>query len=87
MQASLLEILRSIPDHRRAEGRRFDLATVSLYAILAMVAGAHSSRYFRAAPNYQRPTLTHRHISTNERRRLPRAPRAAARPGGRPRSD
>ena len=31
MPASLLEILRSIPDHRRAEGKRFDLATVVLY--------------------------------------------------------
>ncbi len=40
MQTSLLEILRAIPDHRRAEGRRFDLATVLLYAILGMVAGA-----------------------------------------------
>ena len=42
MQASLLEILREIPDHRRAEGKRFDLATVLLYAILSMVAGANS---------------------------------------------
>ena len=38
MPASLLEILRSIPDHRRAEGKRFDLATVVLYSILGMVA-------------------------------------------------
>ena len=44
MPASLLEILRSIPDHRRAEGKRFDLATVLLYAILGMVAGANSYR-------------------------------------------
>ena len=44
MTASLLEILRSIPDHRRAEGRRFELATVLLYAIVAMVAGANSYR-------------------------------------------
>jgi len=44
MQASLLEILREIPDHRRAEGKRFDLSTVLLYAILAMVAGANSYR-------------------------------------------
>ncbi len=44
MQMSLLEILRTIPDHRRAEGRRFDLATVLLYAILGMVAGANSYR-------------------------------------------
>jgi hypothetical protein len=44
MQTSLLEILREIPDHRRAEGKRFDLATVLLYAILSMVAGANSYR-------------------------------------------
>ena len=44
MQASLLETLREIPDHRRAEGKRFDLATVLLYSILAMVAGANSYR-------------------------------------------
>ena len=44
MKASLLEILRAIPDHRRAEGKRFDLATVLLYAILGMVAGANSYR-------------------------------------------
>jgi len=44
MQASLLEILREIPDHRRREGKRFDLPTVLLYAILAMVAGANSYR-------------------------------------------
>ena len=44
MQASLLEILRSIPDHRRAEGKRFDLATVLFYSILGKVAGANSYR-------------------------------------------
>jgi DDE_Tnp_1-associated len=44
MQTSLLDILRTIPDHRRAEGKRFDLATVLLYAILGMVAGANSYR-------------------------------------------
>jgi hypothetical protein len=37
MPASLLEVLRTIPDHRRDEGKRFDLATVLLYAILGMV--------------------------------------------------
>ena len=41
MQASLLKILRSIPDRRRREGLRFDLATVLLYSILGMVAGAN----------------------------------------------
>lgn len=44
MPASLLEVLRSIPDHRRREGRRFDLATVLLYAVLSMVGGANSYR-------------------------------------------
>jgi len=41
---SLLEALRSLPDRRRAEGKRFDLATVLLYTILGMVAGANSYR-------------------------------------------
>jgi len=41
---SLLEALCSIPDRRRAEGKRFDLATVLLYTILGMVAGANSYR-------------------------------------------
>ena len=44
MPVSLLEVLRSIPDHRRREGKCFDLATVLLYAILAVVAGANSYR-------------------------------------------
>jgi hypothetical protein len=44
MQASLLKILRQIPDHRRAERGRFDLATVLLYAILSMVTSANSYR-------------------------------------------
>jgi hypothetical protein len=44
MQATLLEILQEIPDHRRREGRRFELSTVLLYAILAIVAGANSYR-------------------------------------------
>jgi hypothetical protein len=44
MAASLLDILRTIPDRRRAEGKRFDLATVLLYSILGMVAGANSYR-------------------------------------------
>jgi len=44
MATSLLEILRTIPDRRRAEGKRFDLATVLLYSILGMVAGANSYR-------------------------------------------
>jgi DDE_Tnp_1-associated len=44
MASSLLQVLRSIPDHRRAEGKRFDLATVLLYTILGMVAGANSYR-------------------------------------------
>ncbi len=44
MPASLLEVLRTIPDRRRAEGKRFDLATVLFYSILSMVAGANSYR-------------------------------------------
>jgi len=32
MRTPLLEIYAKIPDHRRVEGRRFDLATVLLYS-------------------------------------------------------
>ncbi|MBB4200554.1 hypothetical protein GGD83_004383 [Rhodoblastus sphagnicola] len=39
MAASLFEILRSVPDHRRREGQRFELATV-LLALEAAVAEA-----------------------------------------------
>jgi hypothetical protein len=44
MKPSLLEILRSMPDHRRAEGTRYGLADVLLCTILAMAAGANSYR-------------------------------------------
>jgi len=44
MPSSLLDVLRAIPDCRRDEGKRFDLATVLLYAILGMVSGADSYR-------------------------------------------
>jgi hypothetical protein len=47
MPSSLLEIPRTIPDHRRDDGKRFDLATVSLYTILGTVAGANSYRQSR----------------------------------------
>ena len=44
MAMSLLKSLRSIPVRRRAEGNRFDLATVLLHSIFGMVAGANSYR-------------------------------------------
>jgi len=44
MAASLLEVLRAIPDRRRAEGKWFHLAAVLLYTILGTVAGANSYR-------------------------------------------
>jgi hypothetical protein len=44
MALSLLEIFRAIPDRRRAEGKRFDLATVLLYVVVGMIAGANSYR-------------------------------------------
>ena len=59
MQASLLEILREIPDRRRAEGKRFDLATVLLYSILAMVAGANSYRQM-----HEFIRIHHQHLNT-----------------------
>jgi len=40
MAVSLLEVLRAIPDRRRAEGRRYELGAVVFCSILGMVAGA-----------------------------------------------
>ncbi|MEO3956948.1 transposase family protein [Chromobacterium piscinae] len=39
-----LAILSSIPDHRRGQGRLFDLPHVLLCSILAVLAGADSYR-------------------------------------------
>lgn len=40
----LLDLLRTIPDPRRAQGRMYTLAHLLLFAILAVVAGANSYR-------------------------------------------
>lgn len=36
----LLEILKTIPDHRRAQGRQYDLGTLLLLSVLALLSGA-----------------------------------------------
>ena len=43
--APLLPPLQDIPDPRRAQGRRYQLCYVLLFAILAIVAGANSCRH------------------------------------------
>jgi hypothetical protein len=40
----LLTIFQTIPDHRRREGRRYDLAHALLFAVLAIMSGADSYR-------------------------------------------
>ena len=35
----LLECLRNVPDPRRAQGRRYELAYILFYAVLAVLAG------------------------------------------------
>jgi len=40
----LLEMLKSIPDNRRAQARQYDLAHVILFSILAIASGADSYR-------------------------------------------
>ena len=57
MRTPLLEILREIPDHRRVEGRRFDLSMVLLYSIIAMVGGANSYRQMREFIRIHRQSL------------------------------
>lgn len=36
----LLEILKTVPDHRRAQGRQYDLGTLLFLSILALLSGA-----------------------------------------------
>lgn len=43
----LLSLLAAIPDPRRAEGKRYQLQHVLLFAILAIVSGANSYRGIR----------------------------------------
>src|ERR1700704_1360333 len=40
----LLDYLKEIPDHRRGQGRMFDLPHVLLFSILAIASGADSYR-------------------------------------------
>ena len=40
----LQTIFQKIPDHRRSQGRRYDLANVLLFSILAIMSGADSYR-------------------------------------------
>jgi hypothetical protein len=44
----LLDILTTIPDHRSRHGRRYDLAHLLLFSILALVSGADSYRTIHA---------------------------------------
>jgi len=73
MRTPLLEILREIPDHRRVEGRRFDLATVLLYSIVAMVGGANSYRQMHEFIRIHRQSLNAASASNCVMRRLTRA--------------
>ena len=42
--APLLDLLEEVPDHRRAEGKIYQLAHVLLFSILAIVSGGNSYR-------------------------------------------
>jgi hypothetical protein len=42
--APLLGLLEEVPDHRRAEGKVYQLAHVLLFSILAIVSGGNSYR-------------------------------------------
>ena len=74
MAVSLLEILRSVPDHRRREGRRFERATVLLCAILGMVTRDNSYRQLHEFISVHR----HRHAASIEAPPSPEAPTAIA---------
>lgn len=40
----LLKYLKEIPDHRRGQGQRYDLAHILLFSVLAIASGANSYR-------------------------------------------
>ena len=53
----LLECLRSVPDPRRAQGRRYELRYILLYAVLAVLAGAISCRRIQRFMDIHRKRL------------------------------
>ena len=53
----LLDCLSAIPDPRRAQGQRYSLHHVVLFAILAILSGASSYRKIQRFINAHRPTL------------------------------
>lgn len=40
----LLEVFKEIPDHRRGQGRMYDLPHILLFSVLAIISGANSYR-------------------------------------------
>ncbi len=52
-----LDFLDTIPDPRRAEGKRYEQRYVLLFSILAIVTGANSSRGIRTFIEVHRPRL------------------------------
>lgn len=53
----LLAILKTIPDHRRGQGRMYDLPHMVLFSILAIVGGAKSYRQIHAFMKAHLPAL------------------------------
>ena len=53
----LFAIFQTIPDHRRREGRRYDLARLSPFAVLAIASGADSHRKIETFVKVRFPTL------------------------------
>jgi hypothetical protein len=70
MALSLLEVFSQIADHRRAEGRRFELAPVLLYSVLALLAGANSYRQMHSFIWVHLKRLNLRHAPAYCSRRL-----------------
>jgi hypothetical protein len=62
----LLEILKTIPDHRRAQGRLYGLPHLLFYSILAIVSGSKSYRDIHSFMEEHRETLN-AHFNTKWR--------------------
>jgi hypothetical protein len=60
----LLHILATIPDHRSVHGRRYDLAHILLFSVLALVSGADSYRTTHSFIKKHFTTLKHHYRLT-----------------------
>src|SRR4051812_50225894 len=82
MTMDLLTCLATIPDRRRAEGKRYGQAGVILFSILAMVSGARSYRQIHTVIDRRLGLLNAAFPGAALRRGPPPPPGGGGPPGG-----